>query len=57
LQVMLVAILILWPGLVTSFLDADVVVDPNFEMIVPGNEGGDLSTPPSMDFSQPPAIN
>ena len=57
LQVMLVAILILWPGLVTSFLDADIVVDPNFEVIVPGNEGGDLSAPPAMDFSQPPAMD
>ena len=57
LQVMLVAILIVWPGLVTSFLDADVVVDPNFEIIIPGNEGGDLSAPPVIDFSQPPAIN
>ena len=57
LQVMLVAILILWPELVTAFLDADLVVDPNFEMIVPGNEGGDLSGPPAMDFSQPPAMD
>ena len=38
LQLIMVAILIFWPGLVTTFLDADIVVDPNFEVIVPGNE-------------------
>jgi len=41
LQLLLVAILIAWPGLVTNFLDAEIVVDPNFEIIVPGNGGGD----------------
>ena len=56
LQLMLVAILIFWPGLVTNFLDAEIVVDPNFEIIVPGNGGGDLSAPPVIDLSQPPAI-
>ena len=56
LQLMLVAILIFWPGLVTDFLDAEIVVDPNFEIIVPGNGGGDLSAPPVIDLSQPPAI-
>jgi tripartite ATP-independent transporter DctM subunit len=57
LQLMLVAILILWPGLVTNFLDPEVVVDPNFQIIVPGSEGGDLSAPPVVDLSQPPSIN
>ena len=56
LQVMLVAILIFWPGLVTSFLDAEIIVDPNFELIVPGSEGGDLSAPPLIDLSQPPSL-
>jgi hypothetical protein len=56
LQLLLVAILIAWPGLVTNFLDAEIVVDPNFEIIVPGNGGEDLSAPPVIDLSQPPAI-
>jgi tripartite ATP-independent transporter DctM subunit len=56
LQVIMVAILIFWPGLVTAFLDAEIVVDPNFEVIVPGNQGGDLSAPPAFDLTQPPAI-
>jgi hypothetical protein len=57
LQLVLVAILIFWPGLVTNFLDAEIVVDPNFEVIVPSNEGGDLSAPPAMDFTQPPPMD
>jgi tripartite ATP-independent transporter DctM subunit len=57
LQLMLVAILIFWPGLVTDFLDPEIVVDPNFQIIVPGSEGGDLSAPPVIDLTQPPSIN
>ena len=56
LQLMLVAILIFWPGLVTSFLDADIVVDPNIQITVPQSQGGDLSAPPAFDLTQPPAI-
>ena len=29
--------LIAFPELVTSFLDAEIVVDPNMEIIVPGD--------------------
>ena len=50
-------ILIFWPGLVTNFLDAEIIVDPNFEIIVPGSGGGDLSAPPTFDLTQPPPIN
>jgi tripartite ATP-independent transporter DctM subunit len=57
LQLMLVGILIFWPGLVTSFLDAEVVVDPNIQITVPQSQGGDLSAPPAFDLTQPPAIN
>ncbi len=52
LQLVLVAILIAFPGLVTAFLDADTVVDPNIEIIVPGNDGGtDLMAPPVIDLN------
>ena len=57
LQLMLVAILIAFPQVVTALLDADIVVDPNIEIIVPGTDGGDLSGPPPMDLSAPPVIN
>jgi TRAP-type mannitol/chloroaromatic compound transport system permease large subunit len=56
LQLMLVAILILWPGLVTAFLAPDFVVDPNFEMIMPGT-GGDAVQPPTIDLNQAPTID
>jgi hypothetical protein len=58
LQLILVIILIAFPQLVTMFLSGDLVVDPNFEIIMPGTEGGtDLSAPPAMDLNQPPAID
>ena len=58
LQLILVGILIAFPELVTTFLDPEVIVDPNFEMIVPGSDGStDLSTPPAFDLDQPPVID
>ena len=42
LQLILVGILIAWPELVTFFLDADIVIDPNMEIIVPGTGGAGL---------------
>jgi hypothetical protein len=57
LQLMLVAILIAWPELVTFLLDAETVVDPNIQIIVPDSTGGDLSAPPTIDLGQPPVIN
>ena len=56
LQLILVGIIIMFPGVVTSFLDAPIVVDPNMEITVPSS-GSDLSQPPSIDLSQPPQIN
>ena len=56
LQLMLVAILIAFPGLVTFMLDAEKPLDPNLEIIVPGNNGGDLSAPPSFDLNTAPKI-
>jgi TRAP-type mannitol/chloroaromatic compound transport system permease large subunit len=57
LQLLLVAILIFWPGLVTNFLDAEIVVDPNIQIIAPQSTGGDLTAPPVFDLTQPPAVN
>ncbi len=56
LQVMLVAILIAFPQLVTAFLEGEITVDPNFELTVPGSDGNDLSSPPVIDLNQPPPI-
>ena len=58
LQVMLVAILIAFPQLVTAFLQDETAVDPNIEIIIPGTgDGGDLASPPEIDLNQPPLIN
>ena len=57
LQLILVAILIAFPGLVTAFLDAPVVVDPDFQIVVPGTDDDGLSGPPPMDLSAPPVID
>jgi tripartite ATP-independent transporter DctM subunit len=58
LQLVLVAILIVWPGLVTAFLDGDVVVDPNMEIIVPDGGAGTGLDPgaPPIDLNTAPAI-
>ena len=58
LQLILVGILIAFPQLVTAFLDAPIVVDPNIQITVPdGGGNGDLTGPPQMDPSSPPKIN
>jgi len=50
LQVMLVAILIAFPQLVTAFLEGDVAVDPNIEIIIPGTgDDNDLTQPPVIE--------
>jgi tripartite ATP-independent transporter DctM subunit len=56
LQVIMVAILIAWPELVTAFLDADIVVDPNFEMTVPDAGGGLEPGAPAIDLNTAPKI-
>jgi tripartite ATP-independent transporter DctM subunit len=57
LQVMLVAILIAFPQLVTAFLEGEVAVDPDIEIIVPGTgDDSDLTQPPVIDLNQPPSI-
>ena len=42
LQLILVGLLIAFPELVTFFLDKEIVVDPNMEIIVPGGWAGRL---------------
>ncbi len=37
-------------------LDKELEVDPNIEIIVPGNDGTDLTAPPTIDLNTPPAI-
>ena len=57
LQLILVGILIAFPQLVTAFLDADIVVDPNFEMVVPGSDSSlDPLAAPSLDLNTAPKI-
>lgn len=49
LQLIMVALLIAFPQLVTAFLDKPVEVDPNFQIVVPDAGGGDLSGPPQIN--------
>ena len=58
LQLILVAILIAFPGLVTYFLDPVNLQDlDKIEIIVPGGPGSDnLGTPPAFDLGTPPKM-
>ena len=58
LQLMLVGIVIAFPEIVTAFLDKELVIDPNFEVIVPQTEQTlDPNAPPPIDLNTPPPIN
>jgi len=58
LQLIMVGLLILFPQMVTAFLDAPIKVDPNIQITVPDTgEGGDLTGPPPIDLNSPPSIN
>jgi NhaP-type Na+/H+ or K+/H+ antiporter len=58
LQLMLVGILIAFPEIVTAFLDKELVVDPNFQVIVPESAPSlDLNGAPPIDLNTPPPIN
>ena len=59
LQLILVGLLVAFPGMVTYFIDPATNVDLNkIEIHVPGGPENGLGTPPSMnDLSQPPAID
>ncbi|HVY49963.1 MAG TPA: TRAP transporter large permease subunit [Devosia sp.] len=57
LQLILVAALIIWPGLVTGLVAPAVTTDLNSVRItLPPDQNGDLSTPPAFDIS-PPKFN
>ena len=56
LQLILVGLLIAFPEIVTVFLDKELTVDPNIEIVVPDAAGGDLSGPPVIDLNTPPTI-
>ena len=61
LQVILVALLIFFPGMVTFFLDPTVSLDlDKIQILVPGGPGsggGELGTPPAFDLNTPPKFN
>jgi TRAP-type mannitol/chloroaromatic compound transport system permease large subunit len=57
LQLILVAALILWPGLVTSFIAPRNTTDLNtIQITLPPDQNGDLNSPPAFDLS-PPKFN
>ncbi|MHC1547682.1 TRAP transporter large permease [Phyllobacterium sp. K27] len=58
LQLILVGLLIAFPGLVTYFLDSAVTVDmENFQIELPNAPANDLGNAPSFDLGQPPSFN
>jgi tripartite ATP-independent transporter DctM subunit len=59
LQLILVGLLIAFPEIVTFALPAEIAVDPNMEIIVPGSENGGGLKPldaPQIDLNQAPKI-
>ena len=52
-----IIILIAFPELVTAFLDKEIVVAPDFEVIVPqGGQELDPLAPPAFDLNTPPPV-
>jgi tripartite ATP-independent transporter DctM subunit len=56
LQLILVAIVIFFPQIVTFALDKELVVDPNFKVIVPDSAPSLDPLAPAMDLNQAPVI-
>jgi tripartite ATP-independent transporter DctM subunit len=57
LQLILVLVLILWPGLVTTFIAPPSTTDLNsIQITLPADQNGDLTAPPAFDIS-PPKFN
>ncbi|UXN62363.1 TRAP transporter large permease subunit [Phyllobacterium zundukense] len=57
LQLILVGLLIAFPGMVTYFLDSTPAVDlQNIQLNLPSALGNDLGNPPSFDLGQPPSF-
>jgi len=58
LQLILVAILVLWPGLVTAFINTGGATDLNtIHIVLPPEQNTDLSAPPQLDLNTPPKFN
>jgi TRAP-type mannitol/chloroaromatic compound transport system permease large subunit len=57
LQLILVGLLIAFPGMVTYFLESTAPVDmQNIQLNLPTAPGNDLGNPPSFDLGQPPSF-
>lgn len=57
LQLILVALLIAFPEMVTYFLDPEQVLDlDKIEITIPGAPGGGLDQPPAFDLNTPPSF-
>jgi len=57
LQLILVLVLIFWPGLVTSFIAPASITDLNtVQITLPPDQNGDLTAPPAFDIA-PPKFN
>jgi hypothetical protein len=58
LQVILVAVLIFWPGLVTGFLSSSGPADlSNIQITLPPDQNTNPSGPPQFDLNTPPSFN
>jgi len=58
LQLILVAVLIFWPGLVTGFLSSAGPTDlSTVQITLPPDQNGNLSGPPQFDLNTPPSFN
>ncbi|MEP7241819.1 MAG: TRAP transporter large permease subunit [Devosia sp.] len=58
LQLILVAVLIAWPGLVTAFIaPANNGNLDDVHIVLPADQNTDLSGPPPLDLSTPPTFN
>ncbi|HMF67243.1 MAG TPA: TRAP transporter large permease subunit, partial [Phyllobacterium sp.] len=58
LQLILVGLLIAFPGMVTYFLDSTPAVDmQDIQLNLPTAPGNDLGNPPSFDLGKPPSFN
>jgi len=58
LQLILVLVLIFWPGLVTDFIPSSTTQDLNtIQITLPPDQNNDLNTPPAFDLNTPPKFN
>ncbi len=58
LQLILVLVLIFWPGLVTAFIAPNGAGDlTNVQITLPATDAGGVSAPPAIDLTQPPKFD